>query len=161
MLAAFPRVERLVLPARTAVEVMSPNPMSLRANATVAEAIAALTDRSFGAAPVIDEAGRPIGVLSQADLLTHDREHLTHMARHPEPFAMPEGFGLEDVDPTLVADIMTPAVFAVTRDTPMPEVIDRMLALRVHHLFVVDEGGALIGVISPLDVLRALRRDLT
>jgi len=160
MLSTVPRVERLVLPARTAEEVMTPNPMSLRAEATVAEAIAALTDHSFGAAPVIDEAGRPIGVLSQADLLGHDREHMTHMARHPDPFPMREGFGLEDVDGTLVADVMTPAVFAVLPDTPMPEVIDRMLALRVHHLFVVDEGGALIGVISPLDVLRNLRREL-
>jgi len=161
MLAAFQRVERLVLPARTAAEVMTPNPMSIRADATVAEAIAALTDHSYGAAPVIDEAGRPVGVLSQADLLTHDREHLTHVSRHPDQSPLPEGFGLEDVDPTLVADVMTPAVFAVLPGTPMAEVIDRMLALRVHHLFVVDEGGALIGVISPLDVLRALRREMT
>ena len=136
---------------------MSPNPMSLRANATVAEAIAALTDRSFGAAPVIDEAGRPIGVLSQADLLTHDREHLTHMARHPEPFAMPEGFGLEDVDPTLVADIMTPAVFSVTRETPAAQVVGHFLALNVHRLFVVDKSGILIGVITTLDVLKNLQ----
>src|SRR5262249_9208988 len=120
MFATLPRVERLVLSARTAAEVMTPNPMSLRAEATVAEATAALTDRSFGAAPVIDEAGRPVGVLSQADLLSHDREHMTHTTRIPETDDLPNGFVIEDVDPTLVADVMTPAVFAVPPDAPMP-----------------------------------------
>ena len=159
MFATSPRAEYLVLRAGTAADVMTPNPMSIRAEATVAEAVAALTDRGFGAAPVIDEAGRPVGVISGADLLLHDREHMTHMARNPEPAEVPEGFEVEDADPTLVADVMTPAVFGVRPETPMPEVVERMLALRVHHLFVIDEGGALIGVISPLDVLRALKRE--
>jgi len=151
----------MVLPARTAAEVMTRNPMSVRAEATCAEAVAALTDRGFGAAPVIDVAGRPIGVLSQMDLLLHDREHMTHVAHHPEPFPMPEGFGLEEADPTLVADVMTPAVFGVRPDTPISEVVERMLSLRVHHLFVMDATGALIGVISPLDVLRNLKCETT
>src|SRR5437660_210221 len=60
---------RIVLHPRSAAEMMSPNPMSIQAETTVAEAVAVLTDRGYCAAPVIDEAGRPIGVLSRADLL--------------------------------------------------------------------------------------------
>src|SRR5690349_10530953 len=67
-------LSRLTLWAETAADLMMPNPMSLRAEATVREAVAALTDRGFSAAPVIDEAGRPVGVLSRADVLVHDRE---------------------------------------------------------------------------------------
>src|SRR5687768_12139587 len=48
----------LVLKARTAADLMTPDPKSVRQDATVAEAVAFLTGRGFGAAPVIDEAGR-------------------------------------------------------------------------------------------------------
>ena len=146
---------RLVLRPRTAAELMSPNPMSIQAEATVAEAVAVLTDRGYCAAPVIDEAGRPVGVLSRADLLVHDRERMTHHLGRKE--AVPDGFELEETDPTLVADVMTPAVFSVTPDASAAEVVERMLGLKVHQLYVVDEGGALVGVISAMDVLRGLR----
>jgi CBS domain-containing protein len=52
---------------------------------------------------------------------------------------------------------MTPVVFTVTLDTPAPRVVEQMLNLKVHHLFVVDEDRALVGVISSLDVLRHLK----
>ena len=159
MFATLPKAERIVLPALTAADVMTPNPMSLRAEATVAEAVASLTDRGFGAAPVIDVAGRPVGVLSGTDLLLHDREHMTHTTVGDDLDDLPEGFGFEEADPTVVADIMTPAVFAVGPDMPIGEVVGHMLALRVHHLFVIDKGGALVGVISPLDVLRHLKNE--
>jgi CBS domain-containing protein len=51
---------------------------------------------------------------------------------------------------------MTPAVFTVSLETPAREVVRRMLELKVHHLFVIDADLALVGVISPLDVLRRL-----
>jgi CBS domain-containing protein len=147
---------RLVLNARTAADLMSTNPISIRAQATVAEAVATLTDRGFGAAPVIDEAGRPVGVISRADVLIHDRERLTHPANmHEAP--LPEGFGVEEVDGTVVEDMMTPAVFSVTPETPVEKVVEEMLALQVHHLFVVDKSGALVGVISAMDIVRHLK----
>jgi len=154
---AVAKQARLSLRPRTAAEMMSPNPMSISADATVAEAVAVLTDRGFCAAPVIDEAGHPVGVLSRADLLVHDRERMTHPQGRED--ALPEGFELEQADPTMVADVMTPAVFSVTPDAPAAEVVERMLGLKVHQLYVVDEGGALIGVITAMDVLRGLKAD--
>ena len=141
----------LVLRAETAAELMTPNPVSVRDTATVAEAVALLTDKGFSGAPVIDEAGRPIGVLSRADIITHDREG----AR----------LGISDTRPgtrapTRVRDLMTPAVFSVTPQTPASKVIAEMLALHVHRLFVVDNSGVLVGVITALDVLRHLEPDL-
>ena len=67
------------------------------------------------------------------------------------------GFQVEKVDDTRVADLMTPAVFSVTPETVLPQIIGDMLAPHVHHLFVVDRVGKLVGVISPLDILRKLR----
>jgi CBS-domain-containing membrane protein len=158
----------LILKAKTAGELMSPNPVSIQCMATVPEATALLTDRGFSAAPVIDEAGRAVGVISRTDLLVHDRERMTHVApahEEEDPLArralwqnpLPEGFTVEEVDPTMVCDIMTPVVFSVMPDTPVEQVVEDMLGLRVHQLFVVDRNQVLVGVISGLDVLRHLQ----
>jgi len=61
------------------------------------------------------------------------------------------------VDQTRVLDVMTPVVFAVEPQSPVRRVVEEMLALKVHRLFVVDSDGVLVGVISALDILRYLR----
>jgi CBS-domain-containing membrane protein len=156
----------LFLAADTAADLMMPNPVSLRAEATVLEAIALLTDKGFSAAPVIDEAGRPVGVVSRADIIVHDREKQEYLIPVPEEEEPPhagrrrprhEGYQIVNVDRTAVRDIMTPIVFSVRPDTPAGRVVDEMLSLKVHRLFVVDEAGILVGVISTMDVLGCLR----
>jgi len=158
----------LVLAAETAADLMTPNPVSIRADACIKEAVALLTDSGFSAAPVIDRAGRPVGVISRTDILIHDREKVEYLPRVTEYYekadlttpageALPEGFEVENVDRTQVRDIMTPAVLSITPDAPAGRVVEEMLMLRVHRLFVVDPDGVLVGVISALDVLKRLR----
>jgi CBS domain-containing protein len=137
---------------------MSPNPISISAEATVDEATALLTDRGFGAAPVIDQAGRPVGVVSRADILIHERERL-HRLRPITDVHGAHGYAVTEADPTTVGDIMTPGVFSVNPEAPAERVVRTMLDLRVHRLFVVDRVGSLIGVISSLDVLRNLHAE--
>src|SRR5438552_2327638 len=64
----------LSLRAETAEELMTANPLSIRDVATVREAVAFLIDHGISAAPVIDQAGQPVGVLSRSDLIVHERE---------------------------------------------------------------------------------------
>ena len=157
----------LTLKARTAAGLMTPNLVSVRAHATVKEAVAFLIDKGISGAPVIDEAGRPVGVLTQTDILIHDRQTVEHMApgrpvleefEAGAPVAGPrwEGFQIEQTDPTPVSAVMTPVVFSVAASAPATRVIQEMLTLKVHRLFVVDDNNVLIGVISTLDVLRHL-----
>jgi CBS-domain-containing membrane protein len=162
------RVRRPVLQADTAAEMMTPNPVSVSENATVREALALLIDKGFSAAPVIDMAGRPVGVLSQSDLLVHERESTDLLKAKPEWYSKAElktqqgealgrGYQVEKVDRTRVRDLMTPVVFCVAPETLASKVVADLLALKVHRLFVVDDNGVLVGVISTVDVLRHLR----
>ena len=152
----------MTLRARTASELMTPNPLSLRDDITLKEAIAFLVDRDLSGAPVIDEAGRPVGVLTQSDVLVHDREEVEHVVPPEAEYCTPlprkwwDGFQIERVDTTPVRDLMTPAVFCVDLDTPAHEVVEQMRNLKVHRLFVVDEDGVMVGVITAMDVLRHL-----
>ena len=157
---------RLVLKADTAADLMTVNPVSLHDKASVAEAVALFTDKGFNVAPVIDDFGRPVGVLSSSDIVVHDREKVAYLApaestghegvttKAGEPPG--QGFQVEKTDPTRIRDMMTPTVFAVTAESSAAGVVAKIVELGVHHLFVVNRDGVLVGVISSLDVLRKL-----
>lgn len=168
MKEALAAKRNMTLMAETAADLMMSNPISLRDNALLQEAVVLFTDKGFSAAPVIDAAGRPVGVLSRSDILIHQREKVDYLPPEPDFYhesdlvtkhgeKLTKGFQVENVDQTRVRDLMTPAVFSVAPETSASKVIQEMLALRVHRLFVVDGNGILVGLISALDVLRHLR----
>lgn len=132
---------RCELDELTASDLMTENPLSIRSDATIEEAIRFLTQKGISGAVVISESGRPIGVLSSTDILIHQREHAP---------------GTFEPVPTFVSEVMTPAVFNVRPDTPARQVAEQMVALNVHRVFVVDRSNVVVGVISALDVLRNL-----
>jgi CBS domain-containing protein len=134
----------LALGTETAADLMTPNPVSIQEDAPLSELLALLSERGPGAAPVIDEAGHPVGVATHADLVIHERERRR------------AGLGESNADPSRVRDIMTPAVFSVSPQVSVAKVVEEMQALGVHRLFVVDGNGVLVGTISALDVLRHL-----
>lgn len=157
----------LVLDAKIAEDVMTPNPLSVRDEASVREAVVFLTDRRISAAPVINEAGRPVGVISEADILRYEREHVDHLHPVPDYYLhseltlasgerLPDAFEIEVGDDTSVKDIMTPVIYSVKPETRVEDVVDQLVTRRIHRLFVVDDDGSLIGVVTTLDLLRRL-----
>jgi CBS domain-containing protein len=127
----------LTLPEQTARELMTPNPVSISERAAVIDAAAVLANRDFSALAVVDDAGRPVGVLSRTDIV---RREARQRGR------------------TDVREVMTASVLSVRPEDPAWEVVAKMAAHKVHRLFVVDRTGALTGVISAIDIVRRLRR---
>jgi CBS domain-containing protein len=164
-----PDVATLRLHAVLAADLMSANPISVGEDLTVHEAVVFLTERRVSAAPVINEAGRPVGVISEADILRHNREHAEHLYWLPQKEVDREltlgsgehlddrSFEVEVPDISRVRDIMNPVVYAVRTTTPVFEVVNQLVKRRIHRLFVVDDDGSLVGVITTLDVLSRLR----
>jgi len=152
---------RLVLAADLAADVMAPNPVSIREDASVDEAVALLADKNLDAVPVIDKAGRPVGVISQGDILVHQREtrSLAKGARAAQIATEPARSLEEKCEGVQARDIMTPVLFSVSPATPTVKVVEQLLKLHVKQLFVVEDSGALIGSISALDILRKLDAD--
>jgi len=159
---------RLVLCAATAADLMVPHPVCIAADATLREAAAFLADQGISAAPVIDKAGRPVGVLSQSDIVGHERDIGPYAVAEPEYYKRVDLSSCQpriiwtdvvNVDPIPVSEIMSRVVFFVAPETPAPEVIENMLARNVHRLFVIGGDGVLTGVISTIDVLRHLHLD--
>jgi predicted transcriptional regulator len=132
----------LCFTAAQARDLMTGGLVSVRGSATLDEAIRLMTERGLSAVPVINQAGRPCGVLSRTDVLVHSRETSHSVARGAAEGA------------ARVSDHMTPAIFTVPLEMPARDVIRHMVQMNVHQLFVTDKDDSLLGVINALDVLR-------
>lgn len=159
--------QRLVLHAQSAADLMSGKPISIHETATLTEAATFLIEKEISAAPVIDEAGRPVGVLSCSDIVRHESlaatsKPATNDFYHVADLFCPPAFRSlvkgQRTTPVLVRDIMTPTVLSVAPEATALAVVAELLAMKIHRLFVIDESGVLIGVISTFDILRKLHR---
>jgi hypothetical protein len=98
----------MALSARRAADLMTPNPMSIRQSVTVSEAATFLAGRGISAAPVIDEAGRPVGVVSSTDILIHMGQAALYRVGSPERDARPEPPALSGDGPRAEAPNRSP-----------------------------------------------------
>jgi len=121
-----------------------------------------LADRAYRIAPVIDGRGRPVGVISATDILIHQRESCSS----PKAAGLSAGGSYSSGPSTLkkasggvahsTPDVMTPGVVTVRRNALVGEVIQTVKSQNIHLLFVADDEGVLIGVISMGDIVRKL-----
>jgi CBS domain-containing protein len=145
--------------ANTAQALMTSNPISINEHATLREAAAFLTKRSISAAPVINDAGRPVGVLSRTDIIRFSGGDLEAPQMLGDFINEAKALsGPTRPNAVTVGQAMTPVVLSVSLDSSLAEVCEKMLDRKVHRLFVIDQDGILVGVISALDVLRCLMR---
>jgi CBS-domain-containing membrane protein len=133
----------LALAAGTAADLMHGDVASIPHHTPFADALAFLIDHNITAAPVVGELGEPVGVLSVTDLLIHVRACVSADCDGP-------------IEAATADRLMTPTVFAVSADTPAAAVVADLVRTKVHHLFVTDGAGKIVGVIGTCDVLRRL-----
>ena len=124
-------------------EIMCTNLQTIGVEATVADAVAALTASGVSALPVLDRRGRAVGICSTRDVL--DAESRCH-----DPAAREQLF-----ERTTLLEVMTPWASTARPDEDVRSVARRMLERRVQRLFV-EEHGALVGVISQTDIVAAV-----
>ncbi|MBX6312811.1 MAG: CBS domain-containing protein [Isosphaeraceae bacterium] len=155
----------LVLDASSAVELMTPDPISIHQDTALPEAVRLLMEKDISAVPVLDETGRPVGVLSRTDLVRYLHKEVwgrTLASSHGvslAPSAPPGAAEHHAPAAPSVREVMTPAILSVPPTATAVEVVAHLLGLgNVHRVFVEDNAGVLIGVVSARDVLRKLHR---
>jgi acetoin utilization protein AcuB len=130
-------------------EIMSPAVVTVRATQPIADAVDALSECGVRHLPVLGDAGQLVGMLSDRDLRSlgiTPAIDMTTSARVRERMR------------ASVASAMTSDVATVTPDTDVAELIDAMLEAGVGAVPVVDEEtDTLVGIVSYVDVLRAVR----
>lgn len=129
--------------------------------ATTVQAIAALlVDREISAVPVVDEAGRLLGIVSEADLLRRsEAPGATERHRWLELFADPDSRAeaFLKAHGRTAADVMTQDLEVATPATTLEEAARLIRERRVKRLPVVEDGR-LVGIVARADLLRGLEQ---
>lgn len=126
---------------------MTPNPVVVPPSATVDDAIRLLDGHGIRHLPIVDQ-GRLVGIVSDRDL----------RACRPEL-----GVPLSEIDSLFealerpVAQVATHEVLICGPDGQMGDAIDVMIQHRVGAICVVDDEDRLLGIVSVIDVLRAVK----
>ncbi len=123
-------------PIPKVMKFMTMMPHSIGKDQTLAQAHKTMRELNIRHLPVL-EGGKVLGILSDRDLYLIET--------------------LRDVDPTkiMVEEAMTPLPYSVSPDTSLDEVVVEM----VEHKYgcaVVMQNGKLVGILTTIDIMRAL-----
>jgi CBS domain-containing protein len=143
--------------AITVAEVMTSSVVTVTPGTGFHELVAKMAEHRVSGVPVVDDDGRLVGIVSEADLLregSHDRRRtraldwFLHPGRAEE--ARDRGHDAEA--------IMTTPVVTVRPKQSIWEAIRVLREAGVKRLPVVDEDGRLVGIVSRVDLLSAFIR---
>jgi acetoin utilization protein AcuB len=123
----------------TAGDIMTSDVTAIRETTPVRSAVKALAELDVRHLPVINGAHEVVGILSDRDLAP--------LAGDPQRLREP------------VSRLMSADVLTVGLETDVDEVIELLTEHRVGALPVVNADGTLAGVVSYVDVLRAVARE--
>ena len=127
-------------------ERMSSPAVTITPETTFQDALKLMRDRKFRRLPVVDEAGRLVGIVSERDLL--------HAS--PSPATSLSVFEINYLLWKLkIADMMTHNVISIAPDAPIENAAGLMVSNKVGGLPVVDRDNKVIGLITETDIFRA------
>jgi CBS domain-containing protein len=141
-------------------EVMSRNPITVPAATGLAEALRLMLEHGVSGLPVVDDKAGLVGILTEGDLLRRAEIGTEEKrSRWIELLTMPGRLAGDYVRTHArhVGEVMTREVVSVAEDTPLAEVVRLMERHRIKRVPVVRDG-ALVGIVSRADLLRALAR---
>ena len=134
---------------------MTTSVIAVRGDASFKDMAAMLGSSGVSAFPVIDQAGKVVGVVSETDLLIKEADR----ASHPGLFAgLRRSRDQEKAAGVTAAELMTSPPVTIGPDEPVEHAAFLMYDRGVQRLPVVDEAGHLAGIVSQVDVLSIFGR---
>ncbi|MGE5656507.1 MAG: CBS domain-containing protein [Actinomycetota bacterium] len=147
---------------KTVADAMSRDPILARPEMPLNEAIKILAERRISGLPVVDDAGKLVGVISETDLMWQETGvtppayimvldsviYLENPARYERDLHKALG--------QTVGEVMSPAPITITPDKPLKEAARLMHERSIHRLPVLDADGNVIGILTRGDVIRSM-----
>jgi CBS domain-containing protein len=152
--------------ALTVRDIMDADPVTVEPGDDVETLVRRLRQHELPGVPVVNEGGRCIGIVTEADLVIADEKGDLHIPHYIELFG-----GIVFLEPlrryearlkkafaSQVTDLMTDDPVTIEADASVAEA-GRIIVRRGHNRLPVVEHGRLVGVVTRVDVLEALTRD--
>ncbi|HVT68924.1 MAG TPA: CBS domain-containing protein [Trebonia sp.] len=137
----------------TVRSVMTRDPVAVRAFTPYKQIVRLLVGHGISAVPVVDEAGRVLGVVSQADLIERRARHGGPAARALRPTTRRTRASRIKANAVSAGTLMTGPAVTVRPDAGLDTAARLMSRHGVKRLPVVDAEGRLVGVVSRGDLL--------
>lgn len=140
-----------------AKHIMTQDVVTVRPASTVAEIAELLLKHRISAVPVLDDADRVIGIVSEGDLVRRLDETGSHGSWWLRLFAGPES-PAEYIKRhgRRAQEVMTRDVISVAPETPLGEIAHLLERKRIKRVPVMDQTGRLLGIISRANLLQGL-----
>jgi CBS domain-containing protein len=144
-----------------AQDIMTRDVITVRRETTVRELATLFSERRISSAPVVNEAGDLIGMVSETDLVEQDKSlHIpTVVSIFDWVIYLESGKRfekeLQKMTGQTVGEIFTEQVYSVAPQAPLSAVADLMSREKVHAVPVV-EAGRVVGVIGRIDLIRTM-----
>jgi CBS domain-containing protein len=142
-------------------DVMTTQVVAVKEDATFKDIVALLGEHRVSAFPVLDEEGKDVGIVSEADLLSKEAlvadigAQVARLGRVP---GSPYQGEFSKAAAVTAADLMTKPPVIVTPDEPVSSAARLMYHAQVKRLPVVGTKGQLAGIVSRADVLSVYSR---
>lgn len=141
-------------------DIMTKEVVSARPGMSIHELAQLFVQKDISGAPVIDDAGRLVGVVLEEDLILQDKKiHLpTLISILNGVFALGEDRfenEMRKMGAITVEGIMAKDVAPISPETPVEDVATTVIEKGVHY-FPVVENGMLAGVVTKKDIVRAI-----
>jgi CBS domain-containing protein len=142
-------------------DIMTKDVITVRPDTSVEELGRLFIEKDISGAPVVDDEGNLIGIVTENDLIKKERPfHIPTIIRIFDAIIPIESDSrveeeIKKMAATTVGDICTKEVITVDVETPLPEIADIMTDRGVHLLPVMD-GKRLVGIIGKKDIIRAI-----
>src|SRR5512139_689497 len=131
-------------------EAMSSPVITVPRKASVRQAIRVLYEKNITAAPVVDESGRMVGIISEMDLLRGEFE------ADPRAFIRPVQ-APADLPPRGVEEVMTTTVKTARETTDAAELAEMMMRTGIKSVPVLRDE-VIVGMVSRRDLMKVLSR---
>jgi CBS domain-containing protein len=140
-----------------AKDIMKKRVVAIRPEMLVQEVAQVFDDKGISGAPVIDNQGHLLGVVSKSDLVHHQRDgegdHFSFYKAGSGVEVLPKGYHMELPDRTRVREIMTPVIIQAKESTPVRDIARMMRRKHIHRVFIM-EGKKMKGVVTTMDLLK-------
>lgn len=147
---------------KTVAEVMTPNPITVKVETPLREAIKILAEKGISGLPVVDDAGELIGIISETDLMWQQAgvtppayimilDSVIYL-KNPIDYERELHKALGQI----VGEVMSKKPITISADKPLREAAKLMRDRKIHQLPVLDDSGQLVGILTLNDIIREM-----